>query len=70
MSSSLAGLLQVGVLLVLLAAVYVPFGTYMAGVSPCPRTGGWSACPTASSGSTPRASSVTELNVAIAQARG
>jgi K+-transporting ATPase ATPase A chain len=32
MSSTVAGLLQVGALLVLLAAVYAPFGTYMARV--------------------------------------
>ncbi|GAA5159472.1 potassium-transporting ATPase subunit KdpA [Pseudonocardia eucalypti] len=32
MSTTLAGLLQVGVLLLLLAAVYVPFGNYIAGV--------------------------------------
>ena len=32
MSSTTAGLLQLGALLLLLAAVYVPFGNYMAGV--------------------------------------
>ena len=32
MSSTTAGLLQLGVLLLLLAAAYVPFGNYMAGV--------------------------------------
>ena len=32
MSSTTAGLVQLGVLLLLLAAVYVPFGTYLAGV--------------------------------------
>jgi K+-transporting ATPase ATPase A chain len=37
MSSFVAGLLQVGVLLVLLAAVYVPFGNYMAGVFSSPK---------------------------------
>ncbi len=32
MSSTTAGLIQLGVLLLLLAAVYVPFGNYLAGV--------------------------------------
>ncbi|WP_028924838.1 potassium-transporting ATPase subunit KdpA [Pseudonocardia acaciae] len=37
MSSFVAGLLQVGVLLVLLAAVYVPFGNYMATAMTSPK---------------------------------
>ena len=50
MSATTAGLLQLGLLLVALAAVYVPFGDYMARVfTGDGRTGGWSGPCTGSS---------------------
>ena len=50
MSDTVAGLLQIGLLLILLAACYGPLGSYLAWTFTSERPTGWSGARTGSSG--------------------